>query len=202
MCVNLSSSKVQLKLFASEVIMCSDLEHTDLTKNCASPSGEMCVSVMPVSLAGFASDPTFGVHVLRLKLFYKGEVSQYRRSRDIESLKDFVSTILKNHERRKEVEEKKEKEREEKEQEKQQIRDEVKRQEEEEEVSVDEEQTSVVWILSYPIPLQIPAPVVDDSGIVHLTEKNFMNYLVNHPGVHFVKFYAPWCVNVCMSVSM
>ena len=106
------------------------------------------MSVMPVSLAGFASDPTFGVHVLRLKLFYKGEVSQYHRSRDIDSLKDFVSSTLKNHERRKEAEEKKEKEREEKEQEKQQIRDEVKRQEEEEEVGVDEEQTAVVWILS------------------------------------------------------
>ena len=50
------------------------------------------------------------------------------------------------------------------------------------------------------ILLQVPAPVVDDSGIVHLTEKNFMNYLVNQPGVHFVKFYAPWCVNVCMCV--
>ena len=52
------------------------------------------------------------------------------------------------------------------------------------------------------ILLQVPAPVVDDSGIVHLTEKNFMNYLVNQPGVHFVKFYAPWCVNVCMCVCV
>ena len=52
------------------------------------------------------------------------------------------------------------------------------------------------------ILLQVPAPVVDDSGIVHLTEKNFMNYLVNQPGVHFVKFYAPWCVNVCICVCV
>ena len=52
------------------------------------------------------------------------------------------------------------------------------------------------------ILLQVPAPVVDDSGIVHLTEKNFMNYLVNQPGVHFVKFYAPWYVNVCMCVCV
>ena len=44
--------------------------------------------------------------------------------------------------------------------------------------------------------------MVDDSGIVHLTEKNFMNYLVNQPGVHFVKFYAPWCVNVCICVCV
>ena len=100
----------------------------------------MCVC--HASLTGrLAPDPTSGVHVLtcRLKLFYEGEVSQYHRSRDIDSLKDFVSTTIKNHERRKEAEVKKKEETEKKEQEKQQIRDEVKRQEEEEEVSVDKE---------------------------------------------------------------
>ena len=98
------------------------------------------VCVCCASLTGWlAPDPTFGVRVLRLKLFYEGEVSQYRRSRDIDSLKDFVSTTINNHERRKEAEMKKKKEMEEKEQEKQQLKDEVKRQEEEEEVSVDKE---------------------------------------------------------------
>ena len=33
---------------------------------------------------------------------------------------------------------------------------------------------------------------VDDSGLVHLTDDNFDAYLLSNPGVHFIKFYAPW----------
>ena len=34
---------------------------------------------------------------------------------------------------------------------------------------------------------------VDESGLVHLTDGNFEEYL-KKDGIHFVKFYAPWSV--------
>ena len=33
---------------------------------------------------------------------------------------------------------------------------------------------------------------MDDNGLAHLTDDNFEPYLTARGGVHFVKFYAPW----------
>ena len=33
---------------------------------------------------------------------------------------------------------------------------------------------------------------VDAEGVVHLTDSSFKTYLKTKPGVHFVKFFAPW----------
>jgi len=58
-------------------------------------------------------------------------VTQYRGSRDIQSLRDFVSNKIKNLEQRKAEEERVKREREEREWDKRELREQVKQQEEE-----------------------------------------------------------------------
>ena len=36
---------------------------------------------------------------------------------------------------------------------------------------------------------------VDDNGLARLTDENFDTYLSTKPGLHFIKFYAPWYVD-------
>ena len=39
---------------------------------------------------------------------------------------------------------------------------------------------------------EVDGAMVDESGLVHLTDGNFQHFISDKSGLHFVKFYAPW----------
>lgn len=89
--------------------------------------------------------------IIRLKLFVDKEVKDYRGSRDIESLIEFVTA------------------------------------------NTDSVQPTAQTLTEEPSQGEVR---VDDNGLAHLTDENFDTYLTSKSGVHFVKFYAPWCVRL------